>query len=283
MGNGEVAAGAIFMAILAALGWSFLASLWASFLENFIPFLFVALALAAASGWGFLGLNGNGVSFGGSTAATRRRPPPGQGSQAPGLPPALPPPQPQRTRGGPGAGQQQQQQGQGQGQEQQLRRTRRGSSGRQLLEGAGQEVELARVSGSSGAGSRRIVPTAPGNGSASSSRSASSQALVPAADNSLALIEVASFSCPKPLGCGFRHGCPDTQRSWMACDRHSYHPAPPEGSVWREVVPDGQPSAGSYRLLLCWGGRVLDATELGHCRGWDRQITDIVSGTNAAG
>lgn len=293
MGNGEMATGAILCAVAAALGWSYLASLWASGLENCLPFLFVVLALAAASGWNFLGLGSNG-SLSDGAASTGRHQLPGQGGHSPGLPPATLSPSQQRRRAEerPGARQQPslppplQQQAQGQGQEAQLRRARRGSSTRPLLEAAGQEVELARMGGVSRPGSRRVVTAVPGNGSAGSSKSASSQTLMP--DHSVVLVQAASFSCPKPLGCGFRHACPDTQRSWMACDKHRQHPAPPEGSVWREAVPDGQPSAGSHRLLLAWDGRVLDATDLGQCRGWDRQLTDISaalldSGTRAGG
>lgn len=64
------------------------------------------------------------------------------------------------------------------------------------------------------------------------------------------------------------HGAQPSSSLLLPCPR----------SVWREAVPTDQPFAGSHRLLLSWGGRVLDATELGQCRGWDRQITDIVSG-----
>lgn len=288
MGNGEVAAGAVLVAVLAAIGWSYLASLWASFLETCLPLLFVALALAAASGWGFLGSNGDG-GLGGSGTAGGRHAPPGRGWHMPGLPPA--PPAPAQQPGGPeghnDAAREQQKQPPSQGQEQQLRRSSRNSSALEPVpQAAGQVLELARVKSSGGAGSRHVVTISPGD----SSKSTSSQALVPQGDDSRALVmsAVASFSCPKPLGCGFRHGCPDAGRCWMSCDRHLRHPAPPDGSVWREAVPTDQPFAGSHRLLLSWGGRVLDATELGQCRGWDRQITDIStalldSGTRVAG
>lgn len=194
MGNGEMATGAILCAVAAALGWSYLASLWASGLENCLPFLFVVLALAAASGWNFLGLGSDG-SLSDGAASTGRHQLPGQGGHSPGLPPATLSPSQQRRRAEerPGARQQPslppplQQQAQGQGQEAQLRRGRRGSSTRPLLEAAGQEVELARMGGVSRPGSRRVVTAVPGNGSAGSSTSASSQTLMP--DHSLVLVQ----------------------------------------------------------------------------------------------
>jgi len=42
-------------------------------------------------------------------------------------------------------------------------------------------------------------------------------------------VAVTSFSCPKPLGCGYRHACPDLQRHWMRCDKHGHHAAPYDG------------------------------------------------------
>lgn len=67
-----------------------------------------------------------------------------------------------------------------------------------------------------------------------------------------------TLSCPKPLGCGFRHTCPDTGRSWMHCDKHRHHAAPPPGMcAW----------AGRPLLLACrWpalGGWVVIRRVLG--------------------
>lgn len=192
MGNGEVAAGAVLVAVLAAIGWSYLASLWASFLETCLPLLFVALALAAASGWGFLGSNGDG-GLGGSGTAGGRHAPPGRGWHMPGLPPA--PPAPAQQPGGPeghnDAAREQQKQPPSQGQEQQLRRSSRNSSALEPVpQAAGQVLELARVKSSGGAGSRHVVTISPGD----SSKSTSSQALVPQGDDSRALVMSAGES-----------------------------------------------------------------------------------------
>lgn len=194
MSNGEVAAGAILLAVLAALGWSFLASLWASFLENFIPLVFVALALAAASGWSFLGRNGDGARSD-SGAAGGRQPPPGQGRHAARRSSALSPP-PQQLGGPEGGFDASQEQQEEAGTQNQPRHSRRDSRVRPLPPSSGQVVELARISGNGRARSRRVVTTAPEEGSASGGRGASLKALVPAPDDGPALVNGESLARP---------------------------------------------------------------------------------------
>ncbi|PRW59057.1 collagen alpha-1(XII) chain-like isoform X1 [Chlorella sorokiniana] len=117
------------------------------------------------------------------------------------------------------------------------------------------------------------------NGSSSKHGSGSgSMALVRADDASSALARTAgcTLMCSKPAGCGYRHACLDLGRRWMRCDKHGSHPLPPNGSVWREVVPEREAGGRSLRLCLAWEGTALDVTGLGACRGWDKEMTAAV-------
>lgn len=42
------------------------------------------------------------------------------------------------------------------------------------------------------------------------------------------------------------------------------------------MVPEQDPGGGSLRLCMAWDGTALDVTDVGACRGWDKDMTAAV-------